>query len=150
MTAVFATERDATVAAVAEAERAEAMAAGASAARTWPISVHLTPFAPRCADLRIDHPSRWKTFYGLTVDQVVRATLKRLNLAPGACTAAVEGNDTALLANVPPELLKLVSGRPGEPVPHALFWDGVSVEQLTQALNDLTARGWLPPLLQAA
>ena len=58
------------------ADTAQALA-DASAARTWPISVHLTPFAPGCERLRIDDSRRWRTFYGRTVDQVLRSTLTR-------------------------------------------------------------------------
>ena len=123
----------------------------ASAARTpadptWPISVHLTPFTRGCEQMRIDDPRRWRTFYGRTVEDAVRSTLSRLRLAPSACRAGREGNgDTALLSAVPPELIKLVSSEPGAIVPFALFWDGVTPDQLTAALEDLTARGWKPP-----
>lgn len=143
-------KRQAHVAAIAEADHAQAQSlmkewADASAARTWPISVHLTPFAPGCADLRIDDRRRWRTFYGRTVEAVLRSTLTRLALVPTECRAAQEGNDTALLAPVPPEVLKLVSSRPGEIVPHALFWDGVTADQLRGALDTLADAGWRPP-----
>lgn len=143
MTAAALTKRD--VAQAAELAEVRAAAAHASAARTWPISVHLTPFAAGCEALRIDSPRRWKTFYGRTVEQAVRATLDRLALAPSACLAAAEGDgDVALMAAAPPELLKLISAKPGEPVPYALFWDGVTADQLKTALADLTGRGWKP------
>jgi citrate lyase gamma subunit len=138
-------KRAAHTAAIAQADQAQALA-DASAARTWPIAVHLTPFAPGCARLRIDDKRRWRTFYGRTVEQVVRSTLARLALPASACTAAQEGpHDVALMAAVPLALVQGVSSRPGEPVPHALFWDGVSVDQLKAVLADLTARGWKPP-----
>lgn len=138
-------KREAHAAAIAAADRAQALA-DASAARTWPIAVHLTPFAAGCAELRIDHPRRWKTFYGRTPEQVVRATLERLQLPASACQAAREGaTDVALLAPVAPEVLQLISAERGELVPHALFWDGLTEAQLKTCLAELTARGWKPP-----
>lgn len=138
-------KRQAHAEALQAAERAEAEA-DASAARTWPISVHLTPFARGCERMRINDSRRWRTFYGRTVEDAVRSTLARLRLAPAACRAGREGNgDTAMLSAVPPELLRLVSSEPGAIVPFALFWDGVTPDQLKTALNDLTARGWKPP-----
>jgi len=143
-------KRDAHVAAIADAERSQALA-DASAARTWPIGVHLTPFAPGCEQLRIDDRRRWRTFYGRTVEEALRSTLSLLRLSPSACSAAQEGTDTVLLAAVRPELLKLVSSEPGAVVPHALFWDGASLDQLQTAIADLTGRGWKPSaLLEAA
>jgi hypothetical protein len=114
------------------AAQAEAVAAmNASAARTWPISVHLTPFARGCERLAINSPARWKTFYGRTPGQVVRNTLKRLNLTPAECRARAEGTDVALLAGAPP-------------VPHALFWDGLTVDQLAAELKALADQRWTP------
>lgn len=132
------------VAELQAADYAQAMA-DASAARTWPISVHLTPFAPGVERLPIDDKRRWATFYGKSVDQVVRSTLTRLKLNPANCRAAQEGTDAALMAPVPPELLKLVSSGHGEIVPHALFWDGLTADQLRTALNTLAEAGWKPP-----
>lgn len=144
------TKRAATAAAIAATEKVQALA-DASAARTWPIAVHLTPFTRGCEQLPIDDKRRWKTFYGRSVEQAVRATLIRLNLPPSACLAAQEGNgDVALLGPAAPELLKLISSKPGEPVPYALFWDGMTVEQLRGALADLTGRGWKPDALPQA
>lgn len=138
-------KREAHAAAMLDADRVQALA-DASAARTWPISVHLTPFAAGCADLRIDHPRRWKTFYGRTVEQALRATLARLALPASACSAAQEGpHDVALLAAVPDHLVQGVASDPGEPVPHALFWDGLTLAELRTALAELTAHGWKPP-----
>ena len=82
-------KREAHAADMRAADTAQALA-DASAARTWPISVHLTPFAPGCERLRIDDSRRWRTFYGRTVDQVLRSTLTRLKLNPRDCRAAQE------------------------------------------------------------
>ena len=81
-------KREAHAADMRAADTAQALA-DASAARTWPISVHLTPFAPGCERLRIDDSRRWRTFYGRTVDQVLRSTLTRLKLNPRDCRAMV-------------------------------------------------------------
>lgn len=138
-------KRDAHLAEIRAADQA-LVAAHASAARTWPIAVHLTPFAAGCADVAINHRKRWATFYGRTVDEVVMRVLVRLNLTPSDCSAAPEGQgDVALLAPVAPERLGLVSGKAGELVPQAIFWDGLTVDQLRQSLADLQAAGWKPP-----
>lgn len=140
-------KREAHLAAAKDQDRAEAAvdASGARTEPTWPIAVHLTPFAPGCERLRIDDKRRWRTFYGRTPDQVVRSVLGRLSLPPSACQAAREASgDIALLSAVRPELLKLVSSTPGELVPHALFWDGLTEDQLKTCLTDLTGRGWKP------
>lgn len=117
----------------------------ASAARTGPVSVHLTGFAPGCEKLGIQSPRRWATFYGRTISQVVRSTLTRCRLDPARVTTAAEVNgDVNLLAPVPPELLALQSSEPGVPVPFAIFWDGLAQADLDQELARLRAAGWRP------
>lgn len=136
-------KRDAHLAEIAAQDRAEG--AHASGARTRPISVHLTGFAPGCADLALADKRRWRTFYGRTPDQVVRSTLARLKLAPGAVRTATEADgDVSLLGDVPPELLRLISGVAGEPVPFAVFWDGLGEPELQAVLATLVAGGWKP------
>lgn len=131
-------KREAHAEALQAAERARA-AADASAARTWPISVHLTPFAPGCAALPIDDRRRWKTFYGRTVEQALRAVLTRLGLPASACAVAQEGpQEVALLVPAAVERVADVA------MPHALFWDGATLDQLAGALAGLTAQGWKP------
>lgn len=135
------------------AKRAAAIAtqrepcADASAARpaTRPISVHLTGFAPGRAREPINSRRRWATFYGRTPFQVVRATLKECRLAPAAVRTETEVNgDVAVLGEVPPELLRLVSSAPGALVPFAIFWDGLSEPELQHELAALAASGWVP------
>jgi hypothetical protein len=124
---------------ILEAARVQALA-DASAARTWPISVHLTPFAPGCAALPIGDRRRWKTFYGRTVEQALRSVLTRLALPASACAVAQEGpQEIALLAPSDVERVRDVAA------PHALFWDGVTLDQARTALAALTASGWKPP-----
>jgi len=133
----------ATVEAVSTQETAPAHA---SAARTWPISVHLTNFAPGLERVGINDKRRWATFYGRTPNQVVRATLTRCRLSSTEVSverAADGGAD--LLAPAPPELERFLSSEPGRPVPFASFWDGLDVDQLQLELADLRRRGWSPP-----
>jgi hypothetical protein len=57
-----------------------------------------------------------------------------------ACGAAQEGpHDVALMGR------GAGAGGGVEREPHALFWDGVTLDQLKSALAELTARGWKPP-----
>lgn len=138
-------KREAHAAAQAEADRVLALA-DASAARTWPISVHLTPFAPGCRDMAIDNPKRWRTFYGRTVDQAVRSVLTRLHLKPGAVRVAIEpGGDVNIVATAPAELDGMKSTAAGQLVPFATFWDGASKAEVEAALVALTNQGWIPP-----
>jgi len=131
--------------AIAQAAQAAAPA-GASAARapSQPISVHLTPFAPGCAGAPIHDARRWRTFYGKTPDEVLRATLKRIRRAPGAVRAKAENGDVLLLADVAPEVLRQLTDAPTEAVPFAVFWDGLTLDQVRAGLGDLAARGWVP------
>ncbi len=118
---------------------------GASAARTGPVHVHLTPFAPGCEKLGMASPRRNATFYGKTLSQVLRATLKRLQLTPADVTVEAEVNgDVNLLAAVPPELVRLQSSEPGVPVPFAIVWAGADAPALAEALATLRAVGWTP------
>lgn len=134
-----AAKRQATVAAVAQPP-------DASAARTWPIAVHLTPFAPGCERVGISDKRRWATFYGRTPAQVLRTTLTRCRLTPTAAAVALEPNgDVSLQAHVSPEIARLISSAPGTPVPFAIFWDGMTAERLTAELAALRAQGWVPP-----
>lgn len=118
---------------------------GASAARTSPVHVHLTPFAPGCEKLGMASPRRNATFYGKTLSQVLRATLKRCQLPPGAARIETEdGGDINLLGPVPPELAGLQSSEPGVPVPFAIIWAGAEAPALVQTLEALRASGWTP------
>lgn len=130
---------------VAAAERAQ-MEDDASAARTWPISLHLTPFAPGCQTLAIDNPRRWRTFYGRPVMQVVKAVLARLNLTPTAVRAGPGAGpgDVDLLALPPAHLDGALSTPQGALVPYATFWDGLTLADLESAIAELTAQGWKP------
>lgn len=117
----------------------------ASAARTGPVHVHLTPFAPGCEKLGMASPRRNATFYGKTLSQVLRATLKRCQLPPGAARIEAEdGSDINLLGPVPPELVGLQSSEPGVPVPFAIIWHGAEAPALVQTLEALRAAGWTP------
>jgi hypothetical protein len=108
----------------------------ASGARIRTVGVHLTPFAPGVAGLAIDNPKRWRTFYGTTPEKVLRSTLARLRLAPGAVQLAVSAaGDLDLLAEHEQAL---------ESVPHAVFWDGLPEAEARAALEALRARGWTP------
>ena len=110
-----------------------------------PICVHLTPFVPGCEKLAASSPRRNATFYGKTLAQVLRATLRRCGLAPGAVRVGVEVcGDINLLAPVPPELVGLQSADPGVPVPYAIIWDGASAADVAQGLEALRAQGWTP------
>lgn len=116
------------------------------APRPGPICVHLTPFAPGCEKQAISSPRRNAAFYGKTLDQVLRATLRRCGVAPGAVRVEAEvSGDINLLAPVPPELVALQSSEPGVPVPYAVIWEGAaSAAEVAQALEALRARGWTP------
>ena len=110
-----------------------------------PICVHLTPFAPGCEKLGIGSPRRNATFYGKTLAQVLRATLRRCGLAPGAVRVEAEVcGDVNLLAPAPPELLGLQSADPAVPVPYAIIWDGASAADVAHGLEALRAQGWTP------
>ena len=109
----------------------------ASAARTRPISVHLTPLAPGCAYEPVDSKKRWRTFYGRSPDEVMRKTLKRLRLAPGAVRLATENGDLLLRAQIP-------EARPGDLAAHAIFWDGLTQFEAQAVLDSLAAQGWRP------
>jgi len=152
--ALAATKRQAAL----EAAQAEAVASAptvctdASGARIRTVSVHLTPFAPGARDLPLHHERRWKTFYGVSPGQVVRATLKRLRQSPRAMTATQEtppdlqgGGDVSLMGRVPPEMIRQLSTERGEPVPFAIFYDGLTVAEVQDALDQLVAAGWEPP-----
>lgn len=123
----------------------------ASAARTWPISVHLTSFAPGCERVGIEDKRRWRTFYGKTPNEAVRSTLARLRLSPSAVTVATQANgDLDLMAPAPPELERFLSSETdgswdGRPVPFATFWDGLTAPQLQAELETLRRAGWTPP-----
>ncbi len=138
-------KREAHAADLQAADHAQAMA-DASAARTWPISVHLTPFAPGCRDMAIDNPKRWRTFYGRSVEQATRSVLTRLNLRPGAVRVSIEpSGDVNMLATPPAELDGMRSTASGQLVPFATFWDGVTSAELEATLSSLAAQDWVPP-----
>ena len=121
-------------------------AAGASAARTpaprtprtTPIGVHLTDFAPGCAGLAMGNPKRWRTLYGRTPAQALRATLVRLRLEPKAvqvcevCANPKDSADIELRAAAPDKTLQ----------PFAIFYDGVTADQARAALAAMVAEGW--------
>lgn len=118
----------------------------ASGARIRTVGVHLTPFAPGVKTLPLDHPKRWRVFYGVTPSKIVRTTLKRLGLPARLARPGREVNgDVELLAPVPPEELRLLSGLDGELAPFAVFWDGLTLSELTETLDALSAAGWEPP-----
>lgn len=137
----------------AAAEAAKVDARHASAARTPnpPISVHLTPYAPGCSGLPIQHPRRWKTFWGQPRGEVVRKTLDRIRLAPGAARAERQGReDVCLLGPVPAERLAQAEAGQMEMVPFAIFFDGLSAADLSAELAALQAQGWRPQALAEA
>ncbi len=147
-----AAKRVLTEAAMAGPSIDEAGAPDASAARmappsAGPIHVHLTGYAPGCERLGINSPRRNATFWGRTLSQVLRATLTRCRLAPGAVQVEGEVNgDINLVAAVPPELVGLQSSKRGVPVPFAIVWSGTHADALCAALADLRSSGWTPAL----
>jgi len=93
----------------------------------------------------MNSPRRNATFYGKTLSQVLRATLKRCQLTPGAVQLeAGAAGDIELLGPVPPELAGLQSADPTVPVPFAIIWDGADAPALVQTLEALRAQGWTP------
>lgn len=120
----------------------------ASGARIRTVGVHLTEFAPGCRGKRLQHPDRWRTFYGVTPAKMLRTVLRKLQLPPGALTVAGHVNgDVDLLIQVKPEDLRLVSTEADrvERAPIAVFWDGLTEAEVQGALDQLAAAGWTPP-----
>lgn len=138
-------KRDAALeAARADAARSRPGVYDASGARMRTVGVHLTPFWSGAERLPIHSPRRWATFYGVTPNRVVRSALRKLDLSPRTAGAAetVPG-DVELTAPIRPELVGLVSGEP-ERVPLAIFYDGLTLRELQDALAQLSAAGWEP------
>lgn len=150
MTRAANTKRDAALATQAQAARAAlpTVVTDASGARIRTVAVHLTPFAPGIGTLALQHPRRWATLYGKSPLQAVRATCARIRQSPRDLvvdTAAQAAGDVALMGQVPPELARLVSDAAATRVPFAIFWDGITAAEVTDALAALVTAGWTPP-----
>lgn len=120
----------------------------ASAARTSAqrvIGVHLTPFAPGVEHEDITSPRRWRDFWNRDPVLVVRAILRRIDLAPQAIAAVEAGaGEVDLLSDPPPHLAPFLSNG-SDPVVFAIIWCGLTADQVREILNTLHAAGWAPP-----
>lgn len=100
--------------------------------------VHLTPFAPGCEHMPIDHPRRTRTLWSGDAARVLRATLTRLKRDPNA----VQLVDGPAAGDV--DVVAAVETQP-KPVPLAVITDGPSLLDLASALSGLRRTGWTPP-----
>lgn len=100
------------------------------------VTVRLTDWAPGCLGLTADDDAVCKTLWSRTPLDVVRAVLRKLDLAADEVEAGQYGGDPALIGPADPAEFPEQSA----PVPLALFWEGLTASELEEALAQAVAQ----------
>jgi len=98
------------------------------------VSIHLTPYAPRCEKVGIGDQRRWCAYWSVTPAQAVGELCLRLGVSPGAltCRDGPAGTDDI-------EILGPVADQGGR-VLLALVEHGLTTAEIQTALEGLRAR----------
>lgn len=92
---------------------------------------HLTPYAPGCNGLSVDHPSRSRMMAAEPV-RAMRSLLKRLAIAPENVRAQVDYLRDA-------EIVRIIDN-----APLCFIWHGLDAAEANILLRHLALTGWRP------
>lgn len=108
----------------------------ASGARIRTVAVHRTEFAKGCSKLTLADPKRWTTLYGVSPRRALAKTLGALGVRPGAVVV------TAQLSGVQGPDINLCVERDGQLVTLATVWDGLTEDEVKDAVRQLVTESW--------